>query len=130
MPKQIIATESAPAAIGLYSQGTVAGNTLYTSGQLGLDPATGTLPEDIEAQARQAFKNIAAITEAAGATLADALKVTIFLSDMNNFAVVNRVMGEFVSAPYPARSCVAVLALPKGALVEVEAIVDLSRKNA
>ena len=130
MPKQIIATESAPAAIGLYSQGTVAGNTLYTSGQLGLDPATGTLPEDIEAQAREAFKNIAAITEAAGATLADALKVTIFLSDMNNFAVVNRVMGEFVSAPYPARSCVAVLALPKGALVEVEAIVDLSRKNA
>lgn len=130
MSKTIIATESAPAAIGLYSQGTVAGNTLYTSGQLGLNPVTGTLPEGIEAQARQAFKNVAAITEAAGATLGDALKITIFLSDMNNFAIVNNVMGEFVSAPYPARSCVAVLALPKGALVEVEAIVDLSRKNA
>lgn len=130
MSKTIITTESAPAAIGLYSQGTVAGNTLYTSGQLGLDPTTGTLLEGIEAQARQAFQNVAAITEAAGATLGDALKVTIFLSDMNNFAVVNNVMGEFVSAPYPARSCVAVLALPKGALVEVEAIVDLSRKNA
>ena len=130
MSKTIIATESAPAAIGLYSQGTVAGNTLYTSGQLGLNPATGTLLEGIEAQARQAFQNVAAITEAAGATLGDALKVTIFLSDMNNFAVVNNVIGEFVSAPYPARSCVAVLALPKGALVEIEAIVDLSRKNA
>lgn len=128
--KQIIRTDAAPAAIGLYSQGTVSGTTLYTSGQIGIDPASGKLADGIEAQARQAFRNVSAIAAAAGGTLDDALKITIFLSDMADFATVNAAMGEFVAPPYPARSCVAAAALPKGALVEVEAVVDLSGRKA
>lgn len=130
MTKQIIDTDAAPAAIGPYSQGTVSGTTLYTSGQIGIDPASGRLVDGIEAQARQAFRNVSAIAAAAGATLDDALKVTIFLTDMNDFATVNAAMVEFVAAPHPARSCVAVAALPKGALVEVEAVIALPGRRA
>lgn len=124
MANRIIQTEFAPAAIGPYSQAAVTQSTLYCSGQLGLDPKTGELVEGIEAQTRQAFRNLSAIIAEAGLTMNDIQKVTIFLVDMNDFAVVNKVMQEVVPGPFPARSCFAVAALPKGGLVEVEAIVD------
>ena len=123
MLKRIISTDAAPAAIGPYSQAVRHGPTLFASGQLGINPATGELAEGVEEQARQAFRNVAAI--AAATTLASTLKITLFLTDMNDFAVVNRAMTEVMSEPYPARSCVAVAALPKGGLVEVEAVIAL-----
>ncbi len=125
MLKRIISTDAAPAAIGPYSQAVRHGPTLFASGQLGINPATGELAEGVEEQARQAFRNVAAIAAAAETTLASTLKITLFLTDMNDFAVVNRVMTEVMSEPYPARSCVAVAALPKGGLVEVEAVIAL-----
>ena len=125
MLKRIISTDAAPAAIGPYSPAVRHGPTLFASGQLGINPATGELAEGVEEQARQAFRNVAAIAAAAGTTLASTLKITLFLTDMNDFAVVNRVMTEVMSEPYPARSCVAVAALPKGGLVEVEAVIAL-----
>lgn len=126
MSRRIIHTEKAPAAIGPYSQGVADQTTLYCSGQLGLDPATGVLAEGAAAQARQAFTNLKAVIEAAGASMEDIVKVTIFLTSMDNFGAVNEAMQEFCVAPYPARSCFAVAALPKGGLVEVEAIVSLA----
>lgn len=122
MAADILHSDRAPAAIGPYSQAARLGSTVYCSGQLGLDPKTGELLEGIEAQAAQAFRNLEAVLAEAGLTLADALKVTIFLTDMANFAAVNKAMTEFVPAPYPARSCFAVAALPKGGLVEIEVI--------
>ena len=124
MSHQVIHTDNAPAAIGPYSQATLGQAQVFTSGQLGLVPSTGELPEDFEAQARQAFSNLAAIAQAAGTDLGHAMKITIFLTDMNNFPIVNRVMEEFCQAPFPARSCFAVAALPKNAAVEVEAILS------
>ncbi|WP_295477532.1 Rid family detoxifying hydrolase [Sutterella sp.] len=124
MAHRIISTEEAPAAIGLYSQGALTETTLYCSGQLGIRPETGELEPDVESQTRQAFRNLQAVAHEAGATLADVAKLTIFLKSMDDFAVVNKVMGEFITPPYPARSCVAVAALPKGGLVEIEAIID------
>ena len=125
MAHDIIHTPHAPAAIGPYSQATKGIANFYTSGQLGIVPATGELPKDFEAQARQAFENLKAIIEAGGGHMSNIMKLTIFLTDMNDFPVVNKVMQEYCSAPYPARSCFAVAALPKGGAVEIEAIASL-----
>jgi reactive intermediate/imine deaminase len=123
MPKQIIATADAPAAIGPYSQAVKAGTTVYLSGQIGLDPTTKELvSQDFEAQVRQAFTNLAAVAGAAGGSLADAVKLTLFLTDLGKFATVNSIMAERVPQPYPARSTIGVASLPKGAQFEVEAI--------
>ncbi len=126
MEKEVVATSAAPAAIGPYSQAIKTGRVVFSSGQIGLDPATGELVSgDIEAQARQAFRNLSAVAGAAGGSLGDAVKVTLFLTDLAHFAKVNQIMAELVPKPYPARSTVGVAALPKGALFEVEAILVL-----
>ena len=125
MAHEVIHTDKAPAAIGPYSQATKGTATLFTSGQLGIDPATGELPQDFTAQARQAFENLKSIIEAAGGSMSNVMKITIFLTDMANFPAVNAVMQEYCQAPYPARSCFAVAALPKSGAVEVEAIVSI-----
>jgi reactive intermediate/imine deaminase len=123
MTRRTIATPDAPAAIGTYSQAVAAGGAVWLSGQIPLDPATMALVEgDIEAEVRQVFRNLAAVAEAAGATLADTVRFTVFLTDLGDFAVVNRVMEEVLQPPYPARVTVQVSALPKGARVEVDAI--------
>ena len=124
--RAVIATQSAPQAIGPYSQGIKAGNTVWISGQIPLDPISMTLVEgDIAAQAEQVFINLAAIAEAAGGTLNNAVKVNISLTDLSDFDAVNTVMASHFEAPYPARACVQVAALPKGADIEVEAILVL-----
>lgn len=125
MSKQAIIAEKAPAALGPYSSAVRAGDTLYLSGQLGIDPATGELAEGVEAQARQAMQNIAAVLEEAGASFDDVVKMTVLLADIDDFAAVNEVYGSFLTAPYPARSAFQVAAIPKGALVEIEAIAVL-----
>ena len=125
MAHDIIHTDKAPAAIGPYSQATRGVANLFTSGQLGIDPVSGELPEDFTAQARQAFENLKAIIEAAGSSMSNVMKITIFLTDMANFPAVNAVMQEYCQAPYPARSCFAVAALPKGGAVEIEAIAHI-----
>lgn len=122
MPAQVIATPAAPAAIGPYSQAVRAGNTVYLSGQIGLDPASGELREGFEAQAQQVFANLKAVADAAGGSLADAVKLNIYLTDLANFARVNELMQAACAAPYPARATVAVSALPRGALVEIDAV--------
>ena len=126
--KEIITTENAPAAVGTYSTAYKCGNMVFLSGQLGLDPVSGELPASFEAQCRQAFRNVFAIVKAAGgmSEVVDVIvRQTVYLTDLNNFAVVNKVMSEIFSAPYPARSCVQISALPKGGLIEVEATVVL-----
>jgi 2-iminobutanoate/2-iminopropanoate deaminase len=123
MSKQNIHTAAAPAAIGPYSQAIRAGNTVYLSGQIGLDPATGTLRDGIEAQARQVFQNLKAVIEAAGASLDDAVKLTVLLVDMGDFAKVNEIMAGYFKAPYPARATYQVAGLPRGARIEIEGIV-------
>jgi len=124
--RAVIATQSAPQAIGPYSQGIKAGNTVWISGQIPLDPISMTLVKgDIAAQAEQVFTNLAAIAEAAGGTLNNAVKVNISLTDLSDFDAVNTVMASHFEAPYPARACVQVVALPKGADIEVEAILVL-----
>ena len=126
MSKQIISTPNAPAAIGVYSQAVRAGNILWVSGQIPLDPKTGQLIEgDIEAQIRRAFENLKAIVVAGGATLDEVVKATIFLTDLSHFALVNKIMAEYFREPYPARAAVGVASLPRGAQVEVECIVAL-----
>jgi reactive intermediate/imine deaminase len=123
MNKEIVSTSAAPAAIGPYSQAVKTGLVVFSSGQIGLDPASGELVSgDFEPQVRQAFRNLEAVAHASGATLANAVKFTLFLTDLAQFATVNRIMGEVVPQPYPARSTVGVASLPKGALFEVEAI--------
>ena len=120
---QIIHTEKAPAAIGPYSQAVKTGNLLFISGQIPIDPATGVFAgEDISTQTRQSLSNVKAILEEAGYTLADVVKTTVLLSDMGNFAAMNAVYAEFFPSNCPARAAFAVKALPKGALVEIEAI--------
>ena len=123
MSKQNIHTAAAPAAIGPYSQAIRAGNTVYLSGQIGLDPATGTLHEGIEAQARQVFLNLKAVIEAAGASLDDVVKLSVLLADMGDFAKVNEIMAGCFKAPYPARATYQVAGLPRGARIEIEGIV-------
>jgi reactive intermediate/imine deaminase len=123
MSRRIIATGQAPAAIGTYSQAVAAGGAIWLSGQIPLDPATMNLVTgDIEAEVRQVFANLAAIAAAAGAALDDTVRFTVYLTDLGDFAVVNRIMEEVLSPPYPARVTVQVAALPKGARVEVDAI--------
>jgi len=127
MPHTIIATASAPAAIGPYSQAIRAGNTVYLSGQIALDPASGQLVEGgFDAQVEQAFRNLKAVAQAAGGSLSDVVKLTLFLTDLSQFPRANEIMQTFFEAPYPARSTVGVLSLPRGALFEVEAIMVLS----
>ena len=121
MAASMIHTVHAPAAIGPYSQAVLTGGLLLTSGQLGLDPETGTLPEGVEAQAAQALKNIGAILAEAGYERTDVVKTTIFIRNMGDFAAVNRIYAGFFGDHKPARSCVEVSALPKGGLVEIEA---------
>ena len=125
MSKKIIATASAPAAIGPYSQAVQAGNTVYLSGQIGHDPATMQMAEDIDAQIARVFDNLKAVAAAAGGSLADAVKVNIYVTDLANFAKVNDVMAQAFSQPYPARATVQVAALPRGALVEIDAVLVL-----
>ena len=125
MSKQIIHTDNAPKAIGCYSQAVKAGNTVYLSGQIGFIPASMELVDGIEAQTRQMFKNLCAVVTAAGGTLENVVKLNIFLTDMGNFPVINKVMAEFFAEPYPARAAVGVKELPKGALVEADGILVL-----
>ncbi|MGM0614482.1 MAG: RidA family protein [Pseudomonadota bacterium] len=121
--KAVINTEKAPAAIGPYSQAIKAGNTVYMSGQIPLDPATMEIvSDDFEAQARQVFSNLQAVCEEAAGSLQDIVKLNLYLVDLGNFAIVNKVMEEFFTAPYPARAAVGVKALPKNAQVEAEAV--------
>ena len=121
--KNVISTTKAPAAIGPYSQAIRIGNLVYTSGQIPINPATGVFAEGgIKEQTRQSLLNVKAILEAAGLTMSDVVKTTVFMADMNDFADMNAVYAEFFSEPYPARSAVAVKALPKGALVEIEVV--------
>lgn len=121
MDRSVIATPNAPGAIGPYSQGWIAGDWVFTSGQIPVDPATGAVPEGIAAQADQSCRNVAAVLEAAGASVGDVVKTTCFLADMADFAAFNEVYARYFTSK-PARSCVAVKALPKGVLCEIEAI--------
>jgi reactive intermediate/imine deaminase len=121
MTRQAIQTPDAPAAIGPYSQAIKAGDTVYLSGQIGLDPATGQLVEGIEAQANQVFRNLRAVAQAAGGSLDDVAKVSVLLVDLADFARVNEIMATCFKPPYPARSTYQVAALPRGARIEVEA---------
>ncbi len=122
---KVISTSQAPAAIGPYSQAIHVGNLIYTSGQLPLNPATGAFPEGgIKAQTRQSLTNVKAILEAAGTDMSHVVKTTVFMADMNDFADMNAVYAEFFTEPFPARSAVAVKTLPKGALVEIEAVAE------
>lgn len=126
MSRSIIATAQAPAAIGPYSQAVRHGNTVYFSGQIPLDPASGTLIEgDISAQTRRVFDNLAAVAQAAGGSLAQIVRVGIYVTDLANFAAVNAVMADYFQQPYPARSTIEVAGLPKGAQVEVDAVMVL-----
>lgn len=127
MHKEVIATSGAPAAIGPYSQAVKTGLVVFLSGQIGLNPATMELvSDDFEAQVRQAFANLAAVAKAAGGSLADAVKFSLFLTDLGQFAKVNEIMAELVPAPFPARSTIGVASLPRGARFEVEAILVVS----
>lgn len=126
MSRQTISTDKAPAAVGTYSQAVKVGNTVYVSGQLGLDPVTMDLQEGFEAQAKQAFENIKAICEAAGGSLNDVVKFNVSLTDLNDFAALNEVFIANLSEPYPARAAVQVAALPKGGVVEIESILYIA----
>lgn len=120
--KKVISTSLAPAAIGPYSQAVLIDGTLYTSGQLGLNPETGAFPEGITAQTEQSLRNVEAILAEAGFTMQDVIKTTCFLADMGDFAAMNAVYEQHFTSPFPARSAVAVKTLPKGGLVEIEVI--------
>lgn len=120
--KTAIQTPDAPAAIGAYSQAVRAGDTVYLSGQIGFDPVTMQLAEGVEAQIHRVFKNLAAVAKAAGLGLGDAVRMTVYLTDLANFARVNDIMAQYVPQPYPARAAIGVASLPRGALVEIDAI--------
>jgi reactive intermediate/imine deaminase len=122
--KTVIQTRDAPAAIGTYSQAVRAGGALYVSGQIGLDPASMQLAEGIDAQTHRVFRNLAAIADAAGLGLDAAVRMTVYLTDLAHFARVNEIMAQYVREPYPARAAVGVSGLPRGALVEIDAILD------
>jgi len=126
MPLEAIASDRAPAAIGPYSQAIRAGNTVYLSGQIPLDPATGELVAgDIEAQAVRVFENLKAVAEAAGGSLRQAVKITIYLTDLGHFGTVNTIMARYVEQPYPARATLGVAALPRGSAIEADAVLVL-----
>jgi reactive intermediate/imine deaminase len=122
MTKTVISTPHAPSAIGTYSQAVRCGGTVYLSGQIGLDPATMQLAEGIDAQVKRVFDNLKAVAEAAGASLDDAAKLTIYLTDLAHFAKVNEIMAAYFRQPYPARAAIGAASLPRGALVEADAI--------
>jgi reactive intermediate/imine deaminase len=123
--RRVIHTPLAPAAIGTYSQAIQTGNTVYLSGQIGLDPVSMQLVEGIEAQIRRVFDNVKAVCEASGGSLADIAKINIFLIDLANFQLVNQVMHEYFTEPYPARAALGVASLPRGALVEMDGVLVL-----
>ena len=125
MSRIIVNTESAPAAIGTYSQAVRVGKTVYLSGQIGLDPVSGQLVEGSEAQVRRVFANLKAVAEAAGGSLPHPVKLNLYLTDLAHFAKVNEIMGTYFAKPYPARAAVGVAALPRGALVEADAVLVL-----
>lgn len=126
MTRKTIQTDNAPQAIGTYSQAVRTGNTVYLSGQIPLQPDTMELVgDDMEAQIRRVFDNLAAIAEATGGSLADVVKLNVFLLDLAHFALVNEIMAEYFREPYPARAAVGVAALPRGALVEMDAVMEL-----
>ena len=125
MSKQIIKTNDAPQAIGTYSQAVKAGNTVYLSGQIGLDPVSMQLVEGIEAQIHRVFKNLQAVALASNGTLADIVKLNVFLTDLGHFAKVSEIMAQYFIEPYPARAVVGVASLPRGALVEADAVMVL-----
>ena len=130
MSKDIIQTPSAPAAIGPYSQAVRVGATVYLSGQIGLDPATGNLREGVEAQTRQVIANLTAVAQAAGGSLDDIVKITLLLADMADFTTVNDILAKSFAAPYPARATYQVAALPKAARVEIEGVLILQPVGA
>ena len=125
MARTIISTAHAPSAIGTYSQAVKVGNTVYLSGQIGLDPASMQMVDGIDAQIVRVFENLKAVAKAAGGSLADIAKVNIFLTDLANFAKVNEIMGRYFSEPFPARAAVGVASLPRGALVEADAVMAI-----
>jgi len=126
MTRKTIQTDNAPQAIGTYSQAVRTGNTVYLSGQIPLVPDTMELVSgDMEAQIRRVFDNLAAVAEAAGGSLADVVKLNVFLTDLGHFALVNEIMAEYFREPYPARAAVGIAALPKGAQVEMDAVMEL-----
>ncbi len=126
MSREIIQTERAPQAIGTYSQAVRCGNTVYLSGQIPLVPETMELVEgDMQIQIRRVFDNLSAVAEAAGGSLADVAKLNVFLPDLGHFAIVNEVMAEYFTPPYPARAAVGVAALPRGSQVEMDAVMEL-----
>jgi reactive intermediate/imine deaminase len=128
MAKQIVHTDGAPQAIGTYTQAVKVGNTVYLSGQIGLDPITMEMVVGIEAQVHRVFKNLSAVAAAAGGSLADVVKLNVFLTDLTHFALVNSIMAEYFSQPYPARAAVGVAQLPRAALVEADGIMEISGK--
>lgn len=125
MTKTIISTPKAPAAIGTYSQAVKVGDTVYLSGQIGLDPSSMQMLEGIDAQIERVFENLKAVAEAAGGTLSDVVKLNVFLTDLGNFAKVNDAMARYFSEPFPARAAIGVAALPRGALVEADGVMAL-----
>lgn len=126
MPREIISTDQAPAAIGTYSQAVKVDRTVYLSGQIPLDPATMQLVDGgMEAQIHRVFDNLAAVARAAGGSLADTVKLNVFLTDLGHFALVNQIMAEYFQEPYPARAAIGVAALPRGAQVEMDAVLAL-----
>ncbi len=128
MSRKAIQSDAAPAAIGPYSQGVAAGGLVFLSGQIPLDPATMELVDgDFDTRTRRVFDNLKAVAEAAGGSLADVVKLTVYLTDLGNFASVNGVMAEYFEPPYPARAALGVAALPKGADIEAEAVMSLAR---
>ncbi|HEY6281974.1 MAG TPA: RidA family protein [Burkholderiales bacterium] len=127
MAKKIIHSEDAPKAIGVYSQAVCAGQTVYLSGQIGLDPASMQMVEGIEAQIVRVFENLKAVAQAAGGSLDDVVKLNVFLTDLAHFARVNEIMAKYFREPYPARAAVGVAALPRGALVEMDAILVIEK---
>lgn len=127
MKRQVIKTNQAPAAIGTYSQAMKVGSTVYLSGQIPLDPQTMELVQgDMRAQIERTFRNLRAVAGAAGGSLADIVRLTVYLTDLSHFALVNEVMASFFSEPYPARAAIGVAALPKGAGIEIDGIMELS----
>ena len=128
MTKQAISSPDAPAALGPYSQAIRVGNTVYLSGQLGLDPKTGNLVDGIEAQAHQVFKNLRAVAIAAGGSLDDMVKLSVLMQNLGDFAKVNEIMAAYFTQPYPARATYQVAALPKAALIEIEGILVLTTR--
>ncbi|GGP28264.1 Rid family detoxifying hydrolase [Silvimonas amylolytica] len=127
MSKSIIHSDKAPKAVGPYSQAVKVGDTVYLSGQIGLDPVSGNLVDGFDAQAHQVFTNLRAVAQAAGGDLSDIVKLGVFVTDLSNFARLNEIMTEYFVEPYPARAAIQAAALPKGAIVEADAVLVLSK---